>query len=184
MTERERLLNDYFNWILELICGFKYSRNNKPYAMLLSYLYDVEFTYSIGRDANRAEDGIALRYRFGSEYFLDDYVIDDAFNNKPCSILEMMAALALRCDEHIMFDDDEGNRVNKWFWGMIDNLGLSDMDDGNYDPDYVEMVIKRFLNREYSSNGKGGLFTVKDCKKDLRTIEIWYQLCWYLDTIL
>ena len=43
-------------------------------------------------------------------------------------------------------------------------------------------VIKRFLDRDYEPNGKGGLFTIKNCRQDLRKVEIWYQLCWYLDS--
>ena len=47
----------------------------------------------------------------------------------------------------------------------------------------VEDVIERFLDREYGPDGKGGLFTVRHCEYDLRDVEIWYQLCWYLDSI-
>ena len=40
------------------------------------------------------------------------------------------------------------------------------------------------MNREYDSDGKGGLFTVKQSKYDMRTVEIWWQMNWYLDSIL
>ena len=96
----------------------------------------------------------------------------------------MLIALAIRCEEHIMDDPDIGNRTGQWFGGMIDNLGLGSMYDENFDRDYVDEKIGIFLNRDYERNGKGGLFTVKHCKYDLRTVEIWYQMCWYLDYIL
>ena len=67
---------------------------------------------------------------------------------------------------------------------MIDNLGLESMDDNNYNDEFARFVIFRFLNREYSSNGEGGLFVINNCKYDLREVEIWYQMCWYLDTTL
>ena len=67
---------------------------------------------------------------------------------------------------------------------MINNLGLGDMIDSRFDEFYVEETIDIFLNREYQSNGKGGLFTIKNCDYDLREVEIWYQLCWYLDSIM
>jgi hypothetical protein len=67
---------------------------------------------------------------------------------------------------------------------MISNLGLSSLNDTRFDSRYLNRVVTRFLNREYERNGEGGLFTVKNCKYDLRTVEIWYQMCWYLDDIL
>ena len=95
----------------------------------------------------------------------------------------MIAGLALRCEENIMDDPQYGDRTGQWFWGMISNLGLGSMTDDRYDRAYVDFVIDRFLNREYEPNGRGGLFTVEKSKKDLRRVEIWYQMCWYLDSI-
>ena len=77
-----------------------------------------------------------------------------------------------------------GNRTGQWFWGMIRNLGLSPMNDSNFDAEFVDDVIARFLNREYEPDGKGGLFTIKNCDHDLRTVEIWRQLSWYLGSIM
>ena len=74
-----------------------------------------------------------------------------------------------------------GDRTAQWFWSMIKTLGLYSMTDDNFDFDYVSLVIDRFLNREYAPNGEGGLFKINNCEYDLRKIEIWYQLCWYLD---
>ena len=44
-------------------------------------------------------------------------------------------------------------------------------------------VIKSFLRVEYQPNGKGGLFYIPDYQGDIRNLEIWYQMCWYLNTI-
>ena len=57
------------------------------------------------------------------------------------------------------------------------------MSDDRFDRLYVVDVVNRFLNREYEPNGKGGLFKVRNCDYDLRDIEIWIQLLWYLDSI-
>ena len=92
----------------------------------------------------------------------------------------MMVALSLRCEEEVIGDDAEGE-VSRWFWDMIRNLGLGDMSDDFYDRDYVDFVISRFLKREYEPDGDGGLFKVKNCRYDLRTVEIWYQACWYMN---
>lgn len=94
-----------------------------------------------------------------------------------------MVALANRCEETIMDDPQMGNRTGQWFWGMITNLGLGHMNNNKFDKDAVDDIIDKFLNREYSPNGKGGLFTVRNCDDDLRNIEIWTQMLWFLDSI-
>jgi hypothetical protein len=95
----------------------------------------------------------------------------------------MMVALAVRCEEDMMYDPDYGDRTAQWFWGMVRSLGLGGMMDSVYDPDRVEAVIQRFLNRDYEPNGKGGLFTLRHAPFDARKVDIWYQLCWYLDEL-
>jgi hypothetical protein len=101
----------------------------------------------------------------------------------PCSVLEMMIALAVRCEETIMDDPAYGNRTAQWFWGMITSLGLNGMTDELYNRFEVDRVVANLLNREYQPNGKGGLFTIRRCDRDLRTVEIWVQLLWYINSI-
>lgn len=92
-----------------------------------------------------------------------------------------MIALAVRCEEHIMDDPDIGDRTGQWFWNMIVSLGLGSMTDERFDGEYVDEVVDIFLNREYERNGEGGLFTVNDTDRDMRNVEIWYQMHWYLN---
>lgn len=175
-----KLYDEYFDWMYDMVCGERFS-DHISYRKLLTYLHDIEFIYSIPNDENRAEDGMSLRYRFALLYGYEDML---AYFEGPCSVLEMMVALALRCEENIMDDPNFGNRTGQWFWGMIANLGIGSMVDDRFDKQYVEEVITRFLNRDYAPNGKGGLFTVRNCKKDMRNVEIWYQLNCYLNTII
>ena len=182
---RDEIRNEYFEWLYNYVCDGKFSKRNS-FRKLLMKLHSVEFTYIIPRDVNRADHGANMRYRFvishGHEYedIYDD--IMDALDG-PCSVLEMIIALAIRCEETIMDDPNVGDRTGQWFWGMITNLGLGSMTDERFDRDYVERVIDIFLNREYEPDGKGGLFTIRHCDQDLRDVEIWHQLCWYLDSI-
>ena len=173
---------EYFNWMYKLVCGNKHY-NSIAYHKLLHALHNTEFTFLIDRDKNRASDGIDLRYQFGYECGYSNDEIARYLDIRPCSVLEMMIALSLNGEQHIMDDPKYGNRTGQWFWGMINNLGLGGMNDNRYDEQYVNDVIDTFLDREYKSNGKGGLFTIRNCEYDLREVEIWYQLCWYLDTI-
>lgn len=176
MTKNE-IREYYFNWLCELVCKNRYSKS-VSYSQLLAKLDEVEFTYLIPNDQNRAENGMALRWRF---YCETGY---DALRDGPCSVLEMMVALAIECEVTIMDDPNVGDRTGQWFWNMIVNLGLGSMTDYKFDDIYVDGVIHRFLNREYEPNGKGGLFTVRNCRYDLRTVEIWNQMCWYLGSIM
>ena len=77
-----------------------------------------------------------------------------------------------------------GDRTTQWFWGMINNLGLGHMFNEYFDRDEARYIVNRFLDREYEPNGKGGLFTVRNGTSDLRDVEIWDQLNWYLNDIL
>jgi hypothetical protein len=176
---RNNIIDDYFMWLSDLVCKGRYS-DNISYEELLLYLHSKAFRFTVLRDENRAEDGLDLRSRFADEWGYPDA---ELYLKGPCSVLEMMVALALRCEECIMDDPHMGNRTKQWFWRMIVNLGLGSMSDDRFDEQYVEDVVERFLDREYEPDGQGGLFTIRDCEYDLRFIEIWHQLLWYLDTI-
>ena len=181
MTKNE-IIDEYFEWLYCVVCGERYE-GEVSYRKLLTHLHEVEFTYILPMDENRAGNGINLRYRWALDVDEDtDYILDVL--DGPCSVLEMMVALALHCEENIMDDPKYGNRTGQWFWGMVNSLGLGAMYDKLYDERYVDEVITRFLNREYERDGRGGLFTIKNCKYDLRDVEIWHQLSWYLSTIV
>lgn len=174
---RDELINRYFDWMYQLVVDDRYS---KSYRKLFVRLHDTEFTYTIPMDGNRAEDGINLRYRFGHEQHYSDAMVASFLDDRPCSVLEMMIALSIRCEEHIMDDPDIGNRTGQWFWSMIASLGLGSMYDKRFDRDYVDDVLSRFLIRDYARNGEGGLFTVRQSGQDMRSVEIWYQMFRYL----
>lgn len=177
---QDRIGNDYFEWLLDLVCGDRTS-SAISFRKLLMRLHSIPFRYSILKDENRAADGEGMRYRFAYDY--PGIENADEYLDGPCSVLEMMVALAVRCEESIMDDPEVGNRTGQWFWGMVVNLGLGSMTDDRFDIRYVDDVIQTFLDRDYRPDGKGGLFTVRHCDKDLRDIEIWIQMLWYINTI-
>lgn len=179
---KDFLANEYFKWMVSLITK-RTNLRNATYYRLLHYLDSRTFTYKLELDSNRATDGINLRYRFGYENKYSNQLIAEFLDDRPCSVLEMMVALAFKLEENIMDDPDKGNRTGTWFWDMIANLGLKDMNDMFFDDSYANQVLTRFLKREYEPNGRGGLFIVRHCEKDLRTSEIWYQMMWYLEEL-
>lgn len=180
MKIEERIKSDYFEWMYALMCEGRFAKTI-TYRKLFAFLHDTEFTYFIPHDENRAADGIALRYRYCSNNDCEEfrYCLDG-----PCSVLEMMVALAIRCEERIMCDPKKGDRTAQWFWEMVSSLGLSGMTDYNFNELLATDIITDFLNRDYYPDGRGSLFTVRGWKRDAREAEIWHQLMAYLNTII
>lgn len=177
---RKELNEQYFLWLCSLIDDGRADQ----YRILLRQLKNTDFRYEMHMDGNRLADGINLRYRFGRAEGVKDPIIAVLIDDKPGSVLEVMVALAVRCEEQIMENSDIGDRTHIWFWGMVDSLGLLSMTNQNYDPQYVDFVLNRFMDRNYEANGCGGLFTVKYPRNDMRNVDIWYQMCMFLETIL
>lgn len=182
LSKVDRINNEYFDWIYNIVCNDRYY-NNLSYRKLLMFLHKQEFIYKIKKDRNRAIDGIMFRYKFGHNTGYTNEEIKEYLDTRHCSVLEMMVALAFRIEEQIMDDIEEGNRTGQWFWTMVVNLGLGNMTDSKFNKEYCEFVIDKFLNREYTQNGKGGLFSIED-DRDMRATEIWDQAMWYLNYFL
>lgn len=162
---------EYFKWLIKKIANTSIQRR---YSTLLRQMFDTAFVYTIPLDENRMMDGMELRVMYHED------TKNSFYSNKPCSILEMMIALARRAEIHIMDNPEYGDRTDIWFWTMIESLGLSDQTNNHYNHIYVTDVLRRFLERKYAASGKGGLFTIPDCKVDLRNVEIWWQMNWYM----
>lgn len=177
---RNQIQDDYRNWLIGLTCTW--CSNYGSYQQLMQYLYSREFIPIYPNDGNRAQDGVDMRFRFVEMQKGLKYTYHDVYNYMPdrCNMLEMMAALAQRCEDHIMGDPDIGDRSGVWFYNMIVNMHLSDMTDDNFDVLTVERAITRVIEHSYARNGDGGLFSVKNPNIDMRTAEIWYQMNWYL----
>lgn len=182
MSEKE--LNErYFEWLYQLVSGNKYF-SNSSYKKLLKHLHSIDFYWEFPMDSNRAEDGINMRYIFSIENDLDNRMVASYLDVRPCSVLEMIIGLAYRIETQIMSDEEYGDRTFCWFWGMIINLGLIHQTDDKYDEAYVDVVIERLMYHGYKPNGQGGLFLIEKTDVDLRNVEIWDQMNWYLNDLL
>lgn len=160
----------------EYLCNIIRPPENK-YNYLLKILYETDFIYIIKLDENRYKDGLRLRQSFDKDSNIN---ISNMLCGKKCSVLEMLIALSIRMED--IMEDGEPEPY-RWFWLMLDNLGLTiitDRQNKEYAYDYINRVIHKLLYREYAKNGEGGLFPLKKFKFDSRNTEIWYQMCWYL----
>lgn len=173
----------YFDWMYHMVTDNRYGGEIR-YHKLLTFLHDIEFRYVLSRDADRAEDGESLRRRFAFynyEHEERGKVID--YLARPCSVLEMILALAIRCED-IMDDPAIGNRTGQWFWEMINTIGIGWMSDDAFDKDEALKKINIFMEREFEPDGEGGLFHIPNCHSDLRDVEFWVSMLWYLDHII
>lgn len=173
------MTKEYFLWLYDIAM-----KNRSNYKELCWYLFDTVFYFSNPYDSNRASDGIDLRYRFSDERGYSQNQIEATIDNQPCSMLEMMVGLALRCDETIMQDARHAGRTNTWFWNMLKSLHLDKMTDENFNIEYCHNVLQRLFNKDYEPNGAGGLFTVHSKNIDMRELEYWYQAMRYFNEIL
>lgn len=156
---------DYFMYLCELVDVYE----NNDYSALLKQLHSIEFSEFtaklIDNDDNRIEDGLDIRREW------------DGTDDSPCTMLEMLIALARRVEDVI------GNDYVYSFWEMMDNLGLMRYDDTRFNLGSVGKIddaISDLLNRRYARDGSGGLFPLKHPDKDQRKVEIWYQMQAYL----
>ena len=137
-------------------------------------MFERPFEWFVKNDCNRASDGEELRDRYFHEIGLD------SAKDGPCSILEMFVALAIRCEVDIMYDPDAGDRTPMWFWIMMENMELDDLDDNSFSYEIANDILDMFLSRTYCRDGYRGPFYISNCRRDLRKVELWYQLNYYL----
>lgn len=160
----------YFRWLCAKIHQVENPTPNLTYWKLLNQLHNVEFVWLLSGDDNRAADGLDLRVEF--YHFMGDQI--QRLDPIGCSVLEMLIALT----RHAEFDTSIP--AKDWFWRFIENLGLKEQCDSDYNPILTVNVIDRFIWRTYSFDGHGGLFPLTHPSHDQRKVEIWYQFCEYL----
>ncbi len=165
---------EYFLWL----CGLVDAEDpDAGYLGIMNHLYDTEFSDRtaklIPNDDNRIEDGLYLR----EDFYRENPYCDEI--DRPCSVLEMMIALANRIEEQFGYEDSIF-----WFWEMMRNLDLERFDDTLYyssdGRDRVDNILSDFLDRKYSKDGFGGLFPIYNSPNDQRKVEIWTQMNNYL----
>lgn len=166
----------YFKWLMSQL-----ESPTNSLARLCRMLHNNTFTRSVGRDANRAADGLELRRRFLIEFAdanIDPRISNELMLQNECSWLEMLIALSERLD--FLYDGGVQERLLE----LIDNLGLTKIlmspKDGRYDEvdqDRVDAATIRVDNNLFDADGRGGLFPLKNRRNrpDQREVEIWEQ---------
>lgn len=161
----------YFKWLRKLV-----NCDDNKYGDLMVYLFNKEFYWTNSMDENRAEDGKALRDLYSERLGVDPGKIKDA----PCSVLEMMVALARRWQVDLVSENGSEDGFESYFWEMIKNLGLKNCTNDKFKKEFVDEKVTFMLDRGYKSDGVGGIFPLKKSKHDQSSSELWYQLQAYL----
>ena len=168
----------YFKWLCSIAFPDENIRNK--YLNVLNLLNDTSFEYILQLDENRQKDGVDMRYHFSCACKIPYDIIKTYFNNPRCSVLEMMISLAKRCEDFIMSDLSYGDRTDQWFLIMFNNLELYKYDDEHWNVYcYYEVknILRKFMFREYDSNGSnGGIFISNNPNYDLRNMQLWDQM--------
>lgn len=167
------MVESYFDWLLDFVCQEEFENANN--IDICRELFNTEFRWIIERDENRAAWGRALRDRFYADIGVNRPV-RDYLGLGECSVLEMLIALAIDMD-NILYDDAYGSRIYHWFWMFLENLGVK---NGRKCPD-LQHKLDIFMDRQYTFEGFGNIIQLPNTEKDLREVEIWYQICWFID---
>jgi len=168
----EPLENLYFNWLYAKVCDVRTTSKKKQFEVLLQELHRTEYVWLLSGDDNRAEDGCELRDEFLTASNIEVY---DGWGEDGCSALEMLVAFSRRAGF------ETSDIPSKWFWVMLENLGLSGLSDStNPNRDDIQAILEVFLWRRYNALGHGGLFPLRETEYDQRYVEIWYQFNEYL----
>lgn len=165
---RYEITDDYYMWLLDKVDALHGDRAN--YSLLMQLLYSTKYEYAFVMDSNRAKSGENLRSIFALE---EGYYLEDVHQG-PCSVLEMLIALA----DNMAFDTED--TVSRWFWEMLDNLGISNMDDNHYDEEYILSRLFIWMNRQFEPDGTGSIFPLHKPVGDCRRKEIWTLMNAYL----
>lgn len=185
--------HSYVEWLESFTVDETMPGSRRPsYKLLIRKLWDICYLPKdggIGNDADRGADGKELRMRYDIMLqkrpgwpemvtFERTELLRQLFGQ--CArMLEMLVALSMNMYD-IMLDTGVYNSVSRWFWEIVDNIGLAGMDDDCYEEmggdDAVERVVQTILDRSGARGMEGGLFRMPNWQ----TTEIWYQMHAYL----
>ena len=167
-------MEDYIHWVMKDKLKLT-DKEIKSWRKVCFILSNIEFTWIHPMDENRATDGLELRDDF--EYETGEYLDKSSGLLPNCSFFEMLAALAIRCENQLMRNLSLGDRTSKWFFEFLDNLEIS---NDLLEEDINEIVIS-FMEGKYKPNGEGGMFPLRRRGINQRGEQLWKQLSAYIN---
>lgn len=179
----------YFEYLCDLV-DIHPGSYKEDYSLLAYQLYSKEYYYLLPLDENRASDGKNLRIIFKDKCASEERVSDDLIvryeantcpsQDEPARVLEVLIALAQRCDRDILYDNNLGDRTSDWFWMFLNNIGLDIFKNGKMDEPAVDYILNTWLDRDIGYNGENGLFPLSDAETNQKEVDLWYQMMTFL----
>lgn len=163
----------YFRWLYDLVVPVLDIEGTCSYWTVCTAMHNIVFRDLVEHDSNRIAEGAELRNAFldsqprAFPHDRNDVLLPDA------TIFEVLVALARRANFMVEMTDE------KWFQIFLKNLGLDLYSDSycmTHGTGHIFRVLRRFNNRTYRPNGKGGLFPLKNPGENQREVELWYQM--------
>lgn len=177
--------HSYFEWLESFTVDETQDDYRRPeYHLLIRKLWQIPYYGRIGNDKNREVDGLDLRTRYNSILAKNSGIemeqmpdIHALFGE--CRVLEMLIALSMHMYD-FMQDMGVYNSVSRWFWEILQNIGLDWLDDDCYEEEHGDDFVSKTINDILEGVGKkgrpGGWFWVKNWQN----LEVWYQMHEYL----
>ena len=162
-------ISTYIHWVLKDKLKLT-DKEAKHYSYLVRSLTNVEFVWRHPMDENRAIDGLDLRSDF--EYETGEYLDNSSGLMAHCTFFEMLAALAIRCENQLMRNLSIGDRTSKWFFEFLDNLGLL---NDKLSTDDIKGILEDFMD------GDLDMFPLKNKGIVQKNEQIWKQLSAYIN---
>lgn len=159
----------YLEWMIKQIRP----DNDRSYHDLFARIHDKEFVWLIPNDDNRIADGFDIRHEYFRRFKRPHML------SQGCSVLEVILGLSRR----LSFAVD--GKAKDWAWVLVKNLELHKMAGhiGGRRAERIDEVLEALIWRTYAPDGVGGFFPLAWPEQDQRKVEIWYQMCAYIDEL-
>ena len=154
-------IDEFFYYLVDYIDGYGYED-------MLKVLYKTPFEAKVKTDSNLL---VSAREFREERTRITDY---------PGNCFEVLVQMAIDMDD-ILYDSKHGTRVDQWFWIFMDNMGLTNYDNNDFDYDAVARIVDSFNRRKYKVSGEGGPCPLNRPTKNLRKTDYWYQINMYVN---
>lgn len=189
-TEPKTLLNnkstEYSKWLTKQIGDSTYK--NKSYSILFKILFNIYFTPILELDKNRTSDIVSLLREpyintINRKQLFTDKDVNSFLSETP-RFLELIISLGMRIDSDFLREINGVDNSRIYFWMILKNLELLQYDDDSFKEENVLKIIDiltKVNTRTYTFNGKGGLFPLEYTEIDQRNVQIWDQMCTFVN---
>lgn len=181
----ERIKTEYLRYLMDR--AQVEVEGDHGYLKLCAALHSLEFRPMLEMDENRSSECMALRNDFSEQNNNQDevlYILDRIFGFDG-TWMEILVVLAEKI-AYDLADSEYEAGTGKWFREMLENCGLNEETNDQFDDPYNEFqkvydIVTVINNRRFGWDGEGGLFPLRWPKRDQRYAELIMQMNDYIE---